>query len=179
MIIDPVILLIAKLLISGLFLHSSIHKLMDIKTFRGVLSNYKVPNLILWPTAIVISVFELFIALSIIMSFFGLADYGIYCGIGLLGFYTALLSYFFLLRRKVGCGCSFGSKDMPIGKWHVARNLTLLTIAGLYLLPTGNRTIIWMDYITAIFAVIMIFLSLVIIENMKNNNYYFNLRNSA
>lgn len=173
MYIDPIISIIASFVIGGLFFLSSIHKIKNQVIFRDTLANYGIPQMLQLPAGFAITAVELFISILILMSFINLVNIGMVLGLGLLLFYTGLLSYMYLSGRSFDCGCNFGSSTEPIGGWHIARNLILIAITTLYFLPQFGREIIWLDYLSAITATLMIALTLIIIETMKSNNAHF------
>lgn len=175
MIIDPIFALIAKILIGGLFLFSGLQKLRSLSAFQSVLADYGVAKTLQLPASFIISVCEVVIALMVVNSFLNNSYAGMFGGLLLLMFYTGLLSFYYYKGKAIDCGCSFGSNPAPIGSWHVIRNLILISVGALSLLPQGERLVSWLDYSTAFFVVILIGLSLVIIENMKTNNNYFNV----
>jgi hypothetical protein len=173
MFVDPIISIIASFVIGGLFLLSGVHKAQNQSVFRYTLANYGIPQLLLLPAGIVITSMELLIAILILLSIIGLVNIGMMLGLGLLVVYTGLLSTVYLTGRSFDCGCNFGGSTVPIGGWHIARNLILIAVAALYFLPQAGREIFWLDYLSAITATLMITLTLIIIETMKSNNAHF------
>lgn len=152
---------------------SAIHKVNNQSIFRDTLANYGIPQLLRFPAGIVITAMELLIAILILVSFISPANIGMMLGLGLLVVYTGLLSTMYFSGRSFDCGCNFGGSTEPIGGWHIARNLILISIAALYFLPEAGREIFWLDYLSAITATLMIALTFIIIETMKSNNAHF------
>ncbi len=144
MIIDPVIVVIARLAIGWLFLFAALHKLRDMTEFRGVLAAYR-----LLPASLVSVVAWLVVA----------AEVGL--GVGaLLQIPLALLGGAFLLgayalamgvnlsrgRRFIDCGC--GGDAQPITWGLIVRNAALVGVCALATLEPVSRGFGWIDLVS-------------------------------
>ena len=176
MLIDPIIILISKIIIAGLFFHAGLHKARDILEFQKVLMNYGVMGGLIKPTSFFIATGEIILAACIFIN----GNLAMMVAGGILGFYTLLLAYNYLSGRRIDCGCSFGRQDEQIGRWHIVRNVVLLSVVGINALPVIERALVWLDYSTAIFASLVIGMIFLIIEQLNINHHYFNrIRNAS
>ena len=91
MYLDPLFIVISKLVITGLFLHAGYHKAMDVANFRKVLMSYGIALNNALPAAYVIIVLEIAIGISIFVG----GEAAMVAASSLLGFYTLLLMYNF------------------------------------------------------------------------------------
>jgi hypothetical protein len=80
-------------------------------------------------------------------------------------------------HTDIDCGCSFSAavntarRDTPqgIGWWHVARALLLAAFAATALLDPALRAIVWFDYLTLFFSVLLIVCALLTLDVLLAN----------
>lgn len=81
-------------------------------------------------------------------------------------------------HTDIDCGCSgFASSEAPssadtphgIGWFHVARALLLAALAATAFIEPSTRSIVWFDYLTLFFAVLLIVCALLIVDVLLAN----------
>lgn len=161
------------------FAGSGYHKLQNFNTFKGTMEGYGlVPSVLISPVAAGLVVAEFATALLVVLP--GYEPVGALLAITLLGLY-ALVMGVALMRGLTGvdCGCSWGGskESAPLSMPLIGRNLVLILLAALAVMPGATREIFWMDWVTAFMAsgavllMYQAFESLVVIENIKKENY--------
>jgi uncharacterized membrane protein YphA (DoxX/SURF4 family) len=148
MTLDPVIAAIARLTIAWLFLASAVHKLRELREFRGVLIAYRIlPEWLVAPAALAIVLFELAIGAA------ALAQYApAYAAAGavLIGYAALMAVNLARGHRLIDCGC--GGSAQPLSGALVLRNLVVAGVAGLALVPVLPRPLGWIDAVSILFG---------------------------
>ena len=72
-------------------------------------------------------------------------------------------------RTDMSCGCSWGRAHEPIQPAHVFRNLALAALAGVILLPHTGRELLWLDWLSAVFATLVLALIYMAAEALVKN----------
>ena len=151
MTLDPVIVMIARLAIGWLFLFGALHKLRDIRDFRGVLAAYRLlPEGALAAVAWCVTVAEVIVGIG------ALAQQPIAYGAAALmltGYGVAMLVNLIRGRRFIDCGC--GGDAQPISWGLIARNVALIGVCGVALLAPGARAFGWIDLVSIGFGVLV------------------------
>ncbi|MGI9204927.1 MAG: MauE/DoxX family redox-associated membrane protein [Woeseiaceae bacterium] len=157
--LDP---LIAKAISIGLalmFLIAAYHKFAEGPEFRATLFDYQVLPPSLVPLAArVIPVVELLLGGSWLVSYYQQSLTAVGSAV-LLGIYALAIGINLARGRlHIDCGCGFGGRldnEQFISGGLVFRNLILMVIALLTLLPVGARALGIADYVT-LFAVVLV-----------------------
>jgi uncharacterized membrane protein YphA (DoxX/SURF4 family) len=170
MTLDPVVLLGLRLALALLFLSAAAHKLRDLVGFRRVLSAYQVlPEGLVPGAAIALAGFESTVGAGLLLgvvpvaadAFVAAADVlndtrasGVFRGSALLGaclllLYAAAIAFNLARgRRSIDCGCGGPGGERPIGAMLVARNVCLVVLLGLSVVPAAGRPVFWLDAVT-------------------------------
>lgn len=135
-----------------LFFGSALDKLRDLSIFKGQISNYQIlPVSLVGPVSIGIVVLEV-TTVILLMS----AGYRYGIGIASLLLSVYAVSIWINLRRgrvHIDCGC-LGSHGEGISYFHVFRNLILVSLLLMCLLPSTTRGLAIADYTLVILFII-------------------------
>lgn len=152
MTVDPVIVLIARLGLTWLFLDAVAHKLRDVRGFGAVLATYRVLPDVLVPAAVwLVIAAELFIGVGALLQFAPAIALG---AIVLLGYAAVMAANLWRGRRFIDCGC--GGAAQPLSVALVVRNLLLACGALVAVLPVVARPLGWLDLVTVIVATVVL-----------------------
>ncbi len=154
MMVDPLINLFIRLGFALLFVLAGWHKLRDMGAFRTVLVGYQiVPVGSVKFIAPLIALFEWMLAVLLMT----VPVWGVVSATCLLSVY-ALLMAFNIVRgiTEIDCGCSWGgaTKGPSLGWGQVGRNLVLIAVLLLALLPVSDRPLRFMDFLNLGFLLI-------------------------
>ena len=151
--IDP---LLQKLIAFGfavLFIGAAWHKLSGLDRFAAVLHDYRLlPALVSRPLASLIPAFELVLGLSWMSGL--LPGVTALASAGLLGTYAFAMGINLVRGRiYIDCGCGFGvsnNKEQALSWSLVARNILLIGLVALSLMPVAERDLGTTDYVVVI-----------------------------
>ena len=158
--LDPIYSLTIAILIAFVFALAGIHKVMDFARHAGVVADYRVVPA--WAV-------PLLAALVVVLEFGAvfLVLIPLTRSTGLILIMGLLLIYIYSIglnlnrgRTSIDCGCGWGSQVHQISAWLIVRNLTMMVIIAVALLPSTNRPLYLVDWILAAFggaAVIVIY----------------------
>jgi len=141
---DPALDLTLRLSLAGLFLAAAAHKLSDLRRFRATLEGYDLlPAPLVAPASVAVPGAEIAAALLLFIGSGGGAAI-------LLLFYAAVIAVSLLRgRREIDCGC-FGFGERQTIVWGlVGRNLLLVAVSLATFVPSSDRALLWVDYLTA------------------------------
>ena len=167
--IDPVIPVVARWLLVGVFMAATAHKLRDMESFRGALADYElIPHFLIGVAAWCLVVVEAGVALGLMIPEQVVMSTGV--AIALLGVYAAAMSINLIRgRRYIDCGCGGPATQQQLSEWLVLRNLCLAGLAVSGFAPITNRTLTWLDYGTVALAVIALFTLYVVVNHLVAN----------
>ena len=162
--LDP---LIAKAISVGMgvmFLVAAYHKLAEGPSFRVTLLEYQLlPEVLVSPMSRLLPLLELLLGASWLLAFYQQSITAIGSAI-LLGMYAFAIGINLMRgRHYIDCGCGFGGKsdsEQFLSGGLVMRNLILVALALLTLLPAIDRTLGFGDYATlaaTLFATTLLF----------------------
>ncbi len=166
--VDPVISLTLRGSFALLFALAGIEKFHDRETFQFQLEQYQlIPKQLVPMSASVIIFAEITTAIALL---FYNPDAGVVLGCLLLLVYAAAILVNLLRGRTwMDCGC-MGSGGEGLSYWLVVRNLVMFCALLSLLLPGTGRAIIWLDYVSLLFAVASFSLGYVIINSLLAAN---------
>ena len=124
------------------------HKLRDLRQFAEIFAGYGVvPVLHRWRLSWLVPVFELLLALGLLLPVWRRVAAAAAAAL-LLGYATAILINLRAGRHLVACGCGGADERRPIAAWMVWRNLLLAFGLGVAMLPWETRPLEWTDALT-------------------------------
>ncbi len=171
--IDPLILKTIAIGLALLFIGSARHKLSAPDQFAAVLADYRLmPEIVTRPLAYLIPLFEL--ALGFAWLFAVAPRSASIISIALLSIYASAIAINLLRGRSyIDCGCGFGvasARQQALSLSLVLRNIGLIGLAGLILLPAADRVIGVTDYVV-IFVALLIAILLYAASGQLINNW--------
>lgn len=156
--IDPVVELMLRAMLALLFATAAWHKVSDRGRFTASLEAYALlPAPLVAPSALLLPVLEGALAVGLLHT--PARQPVAIASMALLTLYTgAIVVNLARGRREIDCGCFATSSRTPLSPWLVARNLVLIGAAGLLVAPVRARTLVWIDALTVIAAVLGLWL---------------------
>lgn len=146
--IDPLLSITASVFTGCLLVASGVHKLADLAGFRTTLAAYRIlPAGTLAVAAPVIAVAEIAAGVAAAVPGAPFQRAGLTACILLLGIYAAVI-LFSISRgnRFIGCGClGFAARRPGLTAGMALRNLGVIAVAIVALLPSGGRALTWLD----------------------------------
>ncbi len=153
MTVDPVIAWTLRFALALLFSAAAWHKLLHRGRFEGTVRAYElVPvratRFFSWTLPGV----EIAIAIALLTP---ASQLGGIAAASLLLIYNAAIGVNLARgRRNIDCGCFTHSSTAPLSGALIARNLVLIAAACVLLLPVITRPLVWVDWLTALTAVL-------------------------
>ena len=147
---DQVIDATVRTALALLLLAAAAHKIRDPARFRSTVADYRLlpPPLVTVGAAILV-LSEVAIAVALA----GARTWGLAGSAALLALYAAAIAVNLARgRRHLDCGCTGPALRRPISGWLVLRNLVLIAIALVDLLPVTTRPLVWIDHLTVVAA---------------------------
>jgi uncharacterized membrane protein YphA (DoxX/SURF4 family) len=150
--LDPVYSLTIAILIAFVFAAAGIHKAMNFSHHAGVVADYRVvPAWVVPLLAPLIIILEFAVVLLVLVP--ETRSAGVILTAGLLFIYIFSIALNLVRgRTSIDCGCSWGSQGNQISAWMVVRNLIMVAVALLLLLPSANRSLQLTDWVLAALA---------------------------
>lgn len=157
--LDPLIVKAISIGLGLMFLFAAYHKLAEGPEFRATLYDYQIlPPSLVPPASRIIPITELLLGGSWLVSYYQQTLTAIGSAI-LLGVYALAIGInLYRGRIHIDCGCGFGGKpdsEQFITGGLVFRNLILMAIALISLLPATTREFGFGDYVTLV-AVLLV-----------------------
>ena len=139
--LDPMLDWLIRGAMALLFAASAIHKGRDMRGFTRILADYDVlPRRIVPLVAVCVVGIELVTALLLLLP--GVTQAGAALVFGLLGLYSTALGFnLWRGRREIDCGCLGPAHAQPLSIWLVVRNVVLMGLIALTLLPVAPRSL--------------------------------------
>ncbi|MBQ61315.1 MAG: hypothetical protein CMQ20_03440 [Gammaproteobacteria bacterium] len=150
--VDPVISLSIRCAFVLLFAAAAIKKIRNPSLFVFQLEQYQLlPDKWLRISAVSIVLIELGVATLMVTPLF---FHAVLLGVLLLGVYLgAMLVNLLRDRAWIDCGC-LGTEGEGLSYWLAFRNLILLTVLLVAVIPVTGRPLLWLDYWTIVSVVI-------------------------
>jgi peroxiredoxin len=124
-------LLIARLVLAGVFTLAGVAKLSDLKGSRRAIINFGVPSAIATPLGLLLPLAELTVAATLLAA--STAWWGALGALALLSVFVVGITYNLARGRKPDCHCFGQLHSAPVGWKTLARNGALAAIAGFVL----------------------------------------------
>src|SRR5215218_6450331 len=124
-------LLIARLVLAGVFTLAGVAKLSDLKGSRRAIINFGVPSAIATPLGLLLPLAELTVAATLLPA--STAWWGALGALALLSVFVVGITYNLARGRKPDCHCFGQLHSAPVGWKTLARNGVLAAIAGFVL----------------------------------------------
>ena len=168
-VLDPALDMALRGAAAALFASAAWHKLRDPIAFWQVLAAYRlVPEPLARPVSILIPLVESTTALGLL--FLPSSPAPIIAALSLWVLYGIAMAINLARgRTQLDCGCGGLAADQTIGWTLVGRNVLLAGFASLLLLPTGMRTILWLDGVTAFFGALILLLLYASCDHLMRN----------
>jgi protein-disulfide isomerase len=131
------ILLFARLTLSGVFAVSGVAKLLDLPGARQALREFSVPERLARPGAWLLPLFELTLAVLLLPA--TTAWLSASAGLGLLLVFTAGIGYQLAQGRRPTCHCFGQLSHRPIGRGTLVRNGALSLVAALIVMAGADN----------------------------------------
>jgi len=162
--LDPLITKAISVGMGIMFLVAAYHKLAEGPSFRVTLLEYQLlPEFLVSPMSRVLPLLELLLGASWLLAFYQQSITAIGSAI-LLGTYAFAIGINLMRgRHYIDCGCGFGGKsdsEQFLSSGLVVRNLILVALALITLLPSTARSLGFGDYVTlaaTLFATTLLF----------------------
>jgi hypothetical protein len=152
--LDPLPHLTIALSLAALFAASTLHKLLALEEWPGVVRNFRlVPDVIAIPIAAAVLCAEALVAGALLWS--PTRQAGGCAAAALLVTYAAAI--WINLRRgrtRIDCGCFGSRRRQGISAWMVVRNLLLALVVLTLLLPTSHRPLSLAEIAVAVTCVV-------------------------
>src|SRR5215213_3856997 len=132
-------LLIARLVLAGVFTLAGLAKLSDLKGSRQAIIDFGVPSSIAAPLGLVLPVAELSVAATLLPA--STAWWGALGALALLSVFVVGITYNLVRGRKPECHCFGQLHSAPAGWETLARNGVLTAVAGLVVWQGWNGNV--------------------------------------
>ena len=145
--IDPVAAWLARLALAGVFAAAALHKWRDLDAFAAAVAAHRlVPEAWVGGLAPTFAACETAVAVLLIVP--ASAPHAAWAAAALLALYSGAIAINLARgRREIDCGCS--SRPQPLSGGLLARNAALAAAAIPAALPDSERTLVWVDALTA------------------------------
>jgi hypothetical protein len=152
LILDPLIVKAISIGLGLMFLFAAYHKLADGPAFRVTLLEYQVlPDVLVAPASRIVPLLEILLGGSWLLAYYQQGLTAVASAVLLAVYAAAIAVNIGRGRVHFDCGCGFGGKsdnEQYLSGGLVARNLALIVLALLTLLPAGTRELGAGDYLT-------------------------------
>jgi uncharacterized membrane protein YphA (DoxX/SURF4 family) len=154
--IDPVVAFTLRASLALLFALASFHKASRPRDFTSTLAGYRiVPERAAAVLTPLIFLLEAGIAAGLLVPG-AAAPAAVASGILLCVYSVAIATNLARGRRHIDCGCLGPRARQPLSGWLLARNAALIGAAALAALPPGARTLVWVDAVSVLGAVLVL-----------------------
>ena len=171
--LDPLILKLVSIGFGLLLLLAAVHKLTALPKFRATLSAYEImPGALIAPASMLVPIIEALLGAAWLI---GLEPtFVAMTTTALLASYMSAIAINLLRGRvHIDCGCTMGAsagRDQQLSWGLVARNAILIMAALAATVPTSERAIGFVDYVTLVAGLLAIILPYGAANQLLNNN---------
>ncbi len=171
--LDPLVLKLVSIGFGLLLLLAAVHKLTALQKFRATLTAYEImPGALIAPASILVPIVEALLGATWLL---GLEPtFVAMTTAALLASYMSAIAINLLRGRiHIDCGCTMGAsagRDQQLSWGLVARNAILIVAALAAIVPTSERAIGFVDYVTLVAGLLAIVLLYGAANQLLNNN---------
>jgi hypothetical protein len=171
--LDPLILKLVSIGFGLLLLLAAVHKLTALPKFRATLTAYEImPGALIAPASILVPIVEALLGAAWLLNVE--ATFVAMTTAALLASYLSAIAVNLLRGRiHIDCGCTMGAsagKDQQLSWGLVARNSVLILAALTATVPTTERAIGFVDYVTLVAGLLAIVLLYGAANQLLNNS---------
>jgi hypothetical protein len=171
--LDPLVLKIISIGFGLLFLLAAVHKLTTLPKFRATLTAYEImPGALIAPASILVPIVEALLGVAWLLNLE--PTLVAMTTAALLTSYMSAIAINLLRGRvHIDCGCTMGAsagRDQQLSWGLVARNAILIMAALTATVPTSERAIGLVDYVTLVASLLAIVLLYGAANQLLNNN---------
>jgi uncharacterized membrane protein len=150
--IDPTIDWTISATLALIFAASAVMKFVDLNEFRGAVENYRiVPEQIAGIVAIAVPIAEIVGAVGLVIPNTHRAA-AILLSMLLIVFTASIAINLLRGRRSIDCGCFGPALRQQLSWWLPARNLAMIAMLAIVILPVAARPLAFLDVATILFA---------------------------
>lgn len=153
--IDPIVQIVAALVLSCVFVTAGFHKCQAPAEFATALSNYKIlPAALNRQCVYLLPVAEIITGVALLIP--AVTQLAAVAAGALLTMYMFAIGVNLLRgRRNIDCGCGGPQQKQTISEWMLARNGLLLFLAALAGAPVQPRPLLWFDWAVVVLAAVV------------------------
>lgn len=153
--IDPIVHIVAALVLSCVFVTAGFHKCQAPAEFATALSNYKLlPAALNRQCVYLLPVAEIMTGVALLIP--AVTQLAAAAAGALLTLYMFAIGVNLLRgRRNIDCGCGGPQQRQTISEWMIARNGLLLFLAALAGAPVQPRPLLWFDWAVVVLAAVV------------------------
>lgn len=153
--IDPIVQIVAALVLSCVFVTAGFHKCQAPAEFAAALSNYKLlPAALNRQCVYLLPVAEIITGVALLIP--AVTQLAAVAAGALLTMYMFAIGVNLLRgRRNIDCGCGGPQQRQTISEWMIARNGLLLFLAALAGAPVQPRPLLWFDWAVVVLAAVV------------------------
>lgn len=153
--IDPIVQIVAALVLSCVFVTAGFHKCQAPAEFAAALSNYKIlPAALNRQCVYLLPVAEIMTGVALLIP--AVTQLAAVAAGALLTLYMFAIGVNLLRgRRNIDCGCGGPQQKQTISEWMIARNSLLLFLAALAGAPVQPRPLLWFDWAVVVLAAVV------------------------
>ena len=153
--IDPIVHIVAALVLSCVFVTAGFHKCQAPAEFAAALSNYKLlPAALNRQCVYLLPVAEIMTGVALLIP--AVTQLAAVAAGALLTLYMFAIGVNLLRgRRNIDCGCGGPQQKQTISEWMIARNSLLLFLAALAGAPVQPRPLLWFDWAVVVLAAVV------------------------
>jgi len=148
--LDPAVHALLRAALAVLFASAAVHKLRDLPSFRAAFAAYDLaPAGAVGVLSASLVASEAIVAVALIVA--GSSPWPSVAAAALLLIYASAIAINLLRgRRDIDCGCAGPARRQPLRFALVTRNLVLVSVALVGVLPAGPRAFVWIDLFTVV-----------------------------
>ena len=153
--IDPIVQIVAALVLSCVFVTAGFHKCQAPAGFAAALRNYKLlPAALNRQCVYLLPVAEIMTGVALLIPAVT-RQAAVAAGALLTAYMFAIGVNLLRGRRNIDCGCGGPQQKQTISEWMLARNGLLLVLAGLAGAPVQPRPLLWFDWAVVVLAAVV------------------------
>lgn len=173
MMMDPLFTTTIANFLAVLFLLTGMHKVANPEQFKASMAAYQlVTPGVINITALILIVSELSIGGMLLIT--STKQWAAICAMLIFGLYLSVMAVNISRGRKdLHCGCSVLARETPLSYWHLARNVILIGLTVLILIPETERALNWLDIIQIAAGVTSLSILYLSVDALLSSRIYF------